>query len=86
MLSCHDLANSVASDYVDGNLSLRARFGVQLHLVLCENCRRFIKQFKQVRAVIRRRHQTPHGSETDIKLQQLAEKLHASAQQKKNSS
>ena len=86
MLSCRDLANVVASDYVDGNLGLRARFGVRMHLAMCENCRRFIKQLRQVRTVIRHRFETPPDTVTDIKLQQLAAQLHASAQQQKNSS
>jgi len=52
MLSCRDLANRVASDYIDKQLGVRERLAVWLHLKLCENCRRFIRRLKQVRALL----------------------------------
>lgn len=86
MLSCHDLANKVASNYVDGQLGWRERVGVRLHLALCDNCRRFIKQLKLVRAVIRQHQPISSDTNADAKLQQLAAQLHAAARHKKNSS
>jgi len=86
MLSCHDLANKVASDYIDSQLRWHERAKVRLHLAICDNCRRFIKQLKQVRAVIRQYDPKPADTVSDAQLQQLATQLHAAAQQKKNSS
>ena len=86
MLSCRDLANRVASDYVDGQLGWRARFGVRLHLAMCEHCRRFIRQLKQVRTIISTRGEPPVPDTSDAQLQDLAAQLHAVAQQRKNSS
>jgi len=86
MLSCHDLANKVASDYVDSHLRWHERAKVRLHLAICDNCRRFIKQLKLVRAVIGQREYKSSAPPTDAQLQQLAAQLHAVAQQKKNSS
>jgi len=54
MLSCHDLANKVASNYVDGQLRWHERLTVRFHLAICDNCRRFIKQLKLVRTIIRK--------------------------------
>jgi anti-sigma factor ChrR (cupin superfamily) len=86
VLSCHDLANKVASDYVDSQLRWHERAKVRLHLAICDNCRRFIKQLKLVRTVIRQREPAPADTTADAQLQQLAAQLHATAQQKKNSS
>jgi hypothetical protein len=87
MLSCRDLANRVASDYIDEQLGWRARLGVRWHLAICDNCRRFIGQLQQVRAVIRARGETPsHDTGNDEQLRELATHLHAVASQKKNSS
>jgi len=86
MLSCHDLANKVASNYVDGQLRWHERLTVRFHLAICDNCRRFIKQLKLVRTIIRKHERTPSDAIADDQLQQLAAHLHATAQQKKNSS
>jgi len=86
MLSCRDLANKVASNYVDGQLRWHKRLTVRLHLAICDNCRRFINQLKLVRRVIRQHEPTPSDTAADAQLQQLAAHLHATAQQKKNSS
>lgn len=87
MLSCRDLANRVASDYIDEQLGWRARLGVRWHLAICDNCRRFIHQMKLVRAVIRARGETASNEPAnDVQLQKLATHLHAVASQEKNSS
>lgn len=58
MLSCRDLAHRHASDYLDGQLGWRARIGVSFHLLLCDNCRRFIAQLRKVRTLLRKKPQT----------------------------
>jgi predicted anti-sigma-YlaC factor YlaD len=55
MLSCKALAQLHASDYLDHELTPRQRFGVRVHLILCKNCRRFIKQLQVVRSVLQHR-------------------------------
>ena len=52
MLSCHDLAHKVGSDYLDGHLDWRKRMTVAIHLFMCANCRRFIGQLKLVRRTL----------------------------------
>lgn len=69
MLSCKELvANS--SDYLDRQLGLRLGLEVRLHLAMCVNCRRFIKQMKLSQAVLRK---LPEGQSAD--LDALAKKL-----------
>jgi|GWRWMinimDraft_6_1066014.scaffolds.fasta_scaffold249747_2 hypothetical protein len=54
MLSCKALAQLHASDFLDHELTPRQRFGVRVHLILCKNCRRFIKQLQIVRSALQR--------------------------------
>lgn len=78
MLTCRDLAQRHASDYLDRRLGWRARAEVRFHLLLCDNCRRFLAQLRRVRAVLLHRAATPPApSADDGALQALAEQLHA---------
>lgn len=53
MLTCKTLAQRHASDYLDQKLTPRQHFGVRIHLLLCANCRRFLRQLHVVRSVLR---------------------------------
>lgn len=72
MLSCRDLAHRHASDYIDGNLGLRARVGVWYHLWVCENCRRFVAQMRKVRTLLRDKpdYSSPIATD-DVQAQQV---------------
>lgn len=71
MLSCKELvANS--SDYLDNRLSLSRGLEVRLHLTLCVNCRRFVKQMKISQAVYRKM-QLDQVEDLDGLAQKLAE-------------
>lgn len=52
MLTCKELV-ARSSDLLDGELSFRERMAVRRHLMLCRNCRRFIKQMRLTQAVVR---------------------------------
>lgn len=41
MLMCRDLA-TIASDYIDGELSGGQNLSVKIHLLMCRDCRTFI--------------------------------------------
>lgn len=69
MLSCKQLV-AHSSEFLDGQLGLRKRMSVRLHLAMCEHCRRFIKQMRLSQAVLR---QLPPGQSAE--LDQLATKL-----------
>ena len=69
MLSCKELV-ARSSEFLDGQLGLRPRLSVRLHLAMCQHCRRFIRQMRLSQAVLR---QLPHGQNAE--LDQLAAKL-----------
>lgn len=71
MLTCMQLVER-SSDFLDARLSLRERLSVRLHLALCVNCRRFIRQMKVSQAVLR---QLPDAAipELDALLAKLAQ-------------
>lgn len=71
MLSCKDLV-AHSSDFLDGQLSLRERLGVQVHLAMCRNCRRFIRQMKVSQKVLRQLPDAPIP-ELDALADRLAE-------------
>jgi len=66
MLTCRDLAQTLASDYLDDQLSWRQRLGVRFHLLICEHCRRFVHQLALVRGLLARRPEPP-PAESEVK-------------------
>jgi hypothetical protein len=53
MLTCRDVTE-LATDYEEGALSVRKRFEVRLHLVMCRFCRRYLVQMRAVAEALRR--------------------------------
>ncbi len=45
MLSCKDVSENV-TDHLEGTSSFLDRILLRLHLLLCQHCRRFVRQFK----------------------------------------
>jgi predicted anti-sigma-YlaC factor YlaD len=43
MLSCKELV-ARSSEFLDGQLGLRQRLSVRMHLAMCQHCRRFINR------------------------------------------
>ena len=72
MLTCKELV-ARSSDLLDGELSFRERMAMRRHLMLCRNCRRFIKQMKLTQAVVRFMPES-QGSEVDDLAAHLAQK------------
>jgi len=73
MLSCKELAQQHAGDYIDGHLRGQLKWSVRLHLVLCGHCRRFIKQLKIVKVLLKNTSVYSDVDESEIK--QQADKL-----------
>jgi hypothetical protein len=71
MLSCKELV-AHSSDFLDGQMSLRMR----LHLMICKNCRCFIRQMRLSQAVLRRlpQEQSPELDALAAKLTELRRK------------
>lgn len=52
MLKCREVeANS--SRLLDGDLPLRTRLAMRMHLLICVHCRRFVRHLAQVRDMMR---------------------------------
>ena len=47
MLTCKEQV-ARSSDYLDGQLTFRERLLVRHHLMFCPNCRRFIRQMREL--------------------------------------
>ncbi|MEO1818529.1 zf-HC2 domain-containing protein [Pseudomonas sp.] len=52
MLKCKDLV-ALSSDLLDGELTLKQRIAVRMHLAMCVHCRCFIRQLRVSQRVIR---------------------------------
>lgn len=73
MLRCKDVVNDT-SDYLNGDVPLTRRIGLMIHLAICVNCRRYVKQFSQViNSVATVKPQEQDDTDTD----QLARDLQA---------
>lgn len=65
MLKCKDIAGQ-ASDYIESNKTLSQRFSWRLHLFMCANCRRFVKQLKLTSAMVANK-ELPKASDKEVK-------------------
>lgn len=52
MLSCSEVTRH-ASDYLDRDLPRLVRWRIRLHLLMCEHCRRFLRQLELTRLAVR---------------------------------
>ncbi len=73
MIQCKDLTEE-ASDYLDGDLPLRKRIALFVHLVICRCCRNYLQQIRSTIKTVKVLQ--PKEKET-IDTQALAHKLHA---------
>lgn len=47
MLSCREVTEK-ASDYLDRTLPWGQRLGMRLHILMCQHCRRYLRQIRAV--------------------------------------
>lgn len=52
MLSCKD-ASQIISQSLDRQLTMRERFAVKLHLLICKYCKQFNQQLQTIRAALK---------------------------------
>ena len=79
MLNCRE-ASQVVSQSLDRRLSLRERFGLRLHLMMCDACRQFVAQLRLLTAALKQQSRRDEQDES-VKLSDSArlairEKLH----------
>lgn len=53
MLRCKEVAER-ANDYLEGTLPLRVHLAMQIHLLCCRYCRRYVKQLRLTVAALQR--------------------------------
>ena len=53
MLTCKEIT-ALVTDYAEGNLSLLDRLRFRMHLGMCRNCRRYVRQMKATAAALGR--------------------------------
>lgn len=51
LLTCQQVA-TFASDYLDNHADGKLTFNIRVHLMMCANCRRFVKHLKLTKAVV----------------------------------
>lgn len=81
MLSCRELAQQQASDFLEQRLGWRQRLQFRIHLSMCRNCRRFVQQLRRVRSFL---GQTPAAVENETTVLALADRLHSLYQQQQS--
>ncbi|WP_017133453.1 anti-sigma factor family protein, partial [Pseudomonas agarici] len=58
MLTCKEQV-ARSSDYLDDQLSFRERLMVRHHLMVCPNCRRFIRQMRLMQGALKEMPEPP---------------------------
>lgn len=77
MLTCKELV-ARSSDLLDEQLGFREKLALRRHLLLCRNCRRYLRQMRLVRATLRALPEQP-SADTDLLAARLAELRHDNA-------
>ena len=71
VLTCKDVCDS-ATEYLEGPTTLMERLSLRMHLLICKECRRFVRQFSLTIGVAQ---DSDEQSPTDIEIDNLVEKL-----------
>lgn len=67
MLRCRDIG-AMATDYMEGALSLRQRAAFRLHLAICDGCRAFMQQMRRTVRLVGNLPQPSPPAETEARL------------------
>ena len=74
MLSCKQVA-SLASQYLDRDTGPTLNWQIRLHLLMCANCRRFVRHLKITRTDAQNIELTDNSIDTEAIWKQLQEKI-----------
>jgi hypothetical protein len=80
MLNCKQVA-TLASDYLDNNTPLK--WQMRLHLMMCGNCRRFVRHLKVTKKVSAHMASEKTTEDTEIIWQNLQAQIKKERQSKK---
>ena len=70
MLNCKDVTEQ-SSDYLEQQLPLRKRLQMRIHLLMCDHCRRYLRQMTTTIGIIR----STSSTISDDAAQQIVEKI-----------
>ncbi|WP_371233932.1 zf-HC2 domain-containing protein [Pseudomonas sp. QE6] len=71
MLTCKELV-ARSSDLLDEQLGFREKLALRRHLLLCRNCRRYLRQMRLTQATLRALPEK-NSADTDLLAAHLAE-------------
>jgi anti-sigma factor ChrR (cupin superfamily) len=74
MLTCREVTDN-ASAMIDAELGLRKRIAVRLHLMMCKNCRRFVRQLRTLVGSLASRSEADSQSASEEFVDQTMKKL-----------
>ncbi|MCR9184324.1 MAG: peroxidase-related enzyme [Halieaceae bacterium] len=74
MLNCREISQK-ASHYLDGELSWRERMAVRVHLLMCDDCRRFVRQLAGLIRAIPFMHRPASPEEVETVLDHVNKRL-----------
>ena len=77
MLSCKEVT-ALASAYVDEDLPFRRRLALKMHLAMCGHCRRFVHQFRRLRAALAGRVRQADQAADSVLVERILARLPAS--------
>ena len=69
MLTCKQVSHDLAADVLR-SAGLQRRIAIRLHLLMCDNCRRFAEQLAQMGVALRQLSQTGDRRLTDEEVEQ----------------
>ncbi len=69
MLTCRDVSHDLAADALR-SASLRRRIAVRMHLLMCDNCRRFARQLDQMGVALRHMSTAGDARLSDVEAEQ----------------
>ena len=71
LLTCQQVA-SLASDFLDQQADGKLTFKIRVHLMMCANCRRFVKHLRLTKDVV---PQFIHSSYTEVDAEAILKRI-----------
>lgn len=80
MLSCKQVA-TLASQYLDQDVSAPMKWKIRMHLMMCANCRRFVRHLKITQTLAKNVNLTIQETDTEKVWQKLQQKIKQDSRQ-----
>ncbi len=80
MLSCKQVA-TLASQYLDKDTNTPLTWKIRVHLMMCANCRRFVRHLKITQAVTQKTTLADPATDTEKLWQERQQKIKQESQQ-----